>query len=226
MKKITAVLAACAAMSLAIGAAAAQSNSPLTLSRPGGHVAHVFPHYEVAKQLGLVHKKGEGPSAPTAPALLYHGGPVMQPNLRFYVVFWQPATLQNGSPTTMSSGYRTVLANMVSGYFGHPLASIASQYYQGSGGSRKFITGQGTLVATYNDTQPFPTSQCAASLGPNCYTDAQLEAEVQRVITNRGWTPGLDAMFVFFISSGEASCFDNTPNFCSTNYYCAYHSYF
>lgn len=218
------ILCLCAAFGIANSPAVAQSNSPLTLvSADGHHAIHVFPHHRIAKELGLIHKKGD--ALPATPALLYHGGPVMVPTLRFYVIFWQPSTLQSGAATSMSAGYKAVEQKLVSGYEGHSLAAITTQYYQATPG-KTYISGTGGLQTTFTDTQPFPTSGCAASLGPNCITDAQLQAEVQRVITNRGWTAGLNAMFVVFTTQGEASCFDNTGAQCSTNYYCAYHSYF
>jgi hypothetical protein len=173
------------------------------------------------------------PNTPGVPALLYHGGPVMQPALRLFIVYWQPATLQSGAATSMSQGYKDVERNMVYGYPGHALAAIAGQYYQQVGNVRSYYTGVAVPGdAPYTDTQPYPVSQCAASIGPNCFTQAQLQTEVQRVINLKGWKAGLNAMFLFFTSSGEGSCFDTTVNYCSTEtanvnpYYCAYHSYF
>ena len=131
----------------------------------------------------------------------------MQPFLNLYVIYWQPATLQDGSATVMSNGYKAIERDMVSGYPGHALASITTQYYQGTS-TKTFITGTGGLAFAVNDTQPFPTSGCAAPIGPNCITDAQLQAEVQRFLGVKGWTGGLDKMFLVFTPLNEGSCFD------------------
>jgi hypothetical protein len=156
MQKLATILMLSAAAGLASSSAIAQTNSPLTIMRDGGNVAHMFPTYQLSKQLGMVHKKGDAPALPETPALLYHGGPVMHPNLRFYVVFWQPPTLQDGSATTIPAGYKTVEANMVGGYEGHALGSISAQYYQQVPPATKptYITGVGGLSAVYIDTQP------------------------------------------------------------------------
>lgn len=228
MRLTTAIMAGCAAASLAAtlgGSAAAQSNSPLILTRDGG-VAHIFPTFKLAKELGMVREKG---APPPAGPLLYHGGPIMQPFLHLYVVYWAPPTLQDGTATSISTGYRSVETAMVRGYPGHAIAAIGTQYYQNN--PRLFVTGTGELTAALQDSHPYPTSACNASIGPNCFTDAQLKSEVQRFMNANGYTGGLDTMFLFFTAPGEGSCFDNTVNYCSTEtanvspYYCAYHSY-
>jgi hypothetical protein len=220
------VMAALAASSFvvpSVPAAAAQMGSPLILNSEG-RIAHIFPTYNLAKQLGML----ATPGAPPVP-LTYHGGPIMQPFLHLYVVFWKPATLQDGSAAVMSSGYESVQGNMVKGYPGHAIAAIGTQYYQNS--PRLFVTGTGQLEKSIVDSQPYPTSGCASAIGPNCITDAQLRTEVQRFMTSKGYTGGLDKLFMFFTASGEGSCFDTGTDFCSTEtanvdpYYCAYHSY-
>jgi hypothetical protein len=227
-------LAACAAITGSVlggGAAVAQVNTPLTLSRAGGAVAHFFPTHKVARQLGLINSAGAPGAPPPTAALLYHGGPVMTGLLQFYVIFWQPSTLQSGAATTLSSGYKTVETSLVRNYPGHDISAINTQYYQGSS-PRTYIGGNGLLAASITDTSPYPASQCDASIGPNCITDAQLQAHIASLMTAQGWTGGLNKMFLVFTSSGEGSCFDTSVNSCSTEtnvpfpYFCAYHSYF
>ena len=155
----------------------------------------------------------------------------MQPTLHLYIIYWNPGHLQSGAASNMSAGYKTVTTGLVHGYLGHDISAINTQYYQGSS-PKLWISGTGASVAPFTDTQPYPTSQCASAIGPNCITDAQLETEVQRVLTANGWVPGYDRMYIFFTSPGEGSCFDNSVNFCSTEtnvaspYFCAYHSSF
>jgi hypothetical protein len=225
----TSILGTCAAIGLMAatgGAAMAQADSPLIFSRPG-HIAHFFPTHQLAKDLGLIRPKHE--VTPT-PALTYHGGPVMQPALHLYIIYWNPGHLQSGASSIIPTGYKTVTTGLVHGYLGHDISAINTQYYQGTS-PKLWITGTGGSVAPYNDTQAYPVSGCNASIGPNCFTDAQLETEVQRVMGVNGWVGGLDKMFIVFTSPGEGSCFTNATNQCSTETanvnpaFCAYHSY-
>ncbi|MGC2109427.1 MAG: hypothetical protein WA655_07910 [Candidatus Korobacteraceae bacterium] len=41
----------------------------------------------------------------------------------------------------------------------------------------------------------------------------------------KGWTGGLNKMFLLFTSSGEGSCFDSSGQSCAYTDYCAYHSF-
>jgi len=212
MSKISIVVLLLATMSLTAMASAQQS--PLTISN-GSNVAHIFP------TIGL---KASLPAAPTG-ALLYHGGSVMQ-TANTYAIFWVPTTLQNGSPTSMPAAYQTVQKNMLTDYPGHGLDNNNTQYYQGTT-TKKYIQNVGKLAASFVDTQPYPASGCHDTATPgNCITDAQLVAEIQRVMTLKAWTGGLTKMFLVFTSSGEGSCFDSTNASCAYTQYCAYHSYF
>jgi hypothetical protein len=211
------------------GAAVAQVNAPLTVSRADGAVAHFFPTRKIAKELGLIRPAG---TPPPSAALLYHGGPVMTGLLRFYVIYWQPSTLQDGSSTSLSTGYKTVETSLVRNYTGHAISAITTQYYQGASAPYTYIGGNGLLAASITDTSSYPASQCDVSIGPNCITDAQLQAHIASLMTAQGWTGGLNKMFLVFTSSGEGSCFDTSVSHCSTEtanvspYFCAYHSYF
>jgi hypothetical protein len=231
MKSRISALAACASVTgllLSGGAAVGQSSAPLTVTRDGGHVAHFFPTHKLAKQLGLISPAGAPP--PIGP-IVYHGGPVMNGLLHFYVIYWQPSTLQDGSATTISAGYKSIETALVRNYTGHSLSAINTQYYQGSA-PKTYIGGNGMLAASITDASPYPVSGCAASIGANCITDAQLQAHVSAVMTAHGWTGGLNNMFLVFTSKGEGSCFDTTVYLCSTEtanvtpYFCAYHSHF
>ena len=77
------------------------------------------------------------------------------------------------------------------------------------------------------DTDPYPASGCSDTVTPgNCITDAQLQAEISKVMTAHSWTPGLNKMFIVFTSTGEGSCFDGTSSSCAYTSYCAYHGSF
>jgi hypothetical protein len=211
MSKNSIVAILVATLTLSVIASAQQS--PLTISN-GVKSAHIFPTVGLKSTLSN-----------TAGPLLYHGGPVMQ-TVNTYLIFWAPATLQNGNPTSIPAAYQTVEKNMLTDYPGHGIDNNNTQYYQGTS-PKKYIQNVGKLAATFVDTNPYPASGCSDAATPgNCITDAQLETEIARVMGVKGWTGGLTKMFLVFTSSGEGSCFDNTNSSCAYVQYCAYHSFF
>jgi hypothetical protein len=167
--------------------------------------------------------------APVLPpsALTYHGGPVMQNGVTAYAIFWVPPTLQNGTATSMTAHYQTVQKNMLGDYEGHGLDNNNTQYYQVVSSVKQYIQNKGGLGGSYVDTAAYPTSGCSDSATPgNCISDTQVQAEITKVMGIKGWTGGLNKMFLLFTSKGEGSCFDSTSSQCAYSFYCAYHSYF
>lgn len=210
--------------------ASAQELSPLNIG-DGNHSAHVLPPPGEA----LLRQ-----SQPLGP-LTFKGGPVMGA-VDTYAIYWQPPTLQDGSPTSMSPSYRSVLNTMLRNYSGHGIDNNNTQYYSnclqvtdvnvlGGGTSTNnysclsifnfdyYIPNAGSLRASYTDTTLYPLSGCPG--GGNCISDTQIRAEIQRVMNLNGWTGGLNKMFLLFTSKGEGSCFGS---YCAYSYYCAYHS--
>jgi len=206
----------CATVSLLFCAAAAQdASSPLTLRGEDGHAAHIFPTVHLAPAL-----------PPDSGPLVYNGGPVIQATLTTYAIYWVPAKLQNGKPTSMTVHYQTVLSNMLRDYETHGLDNNNTQYYQVVSGAKQYIQNKGAFGGQYIDTDPYPSSGCSDSATPGaCITDAQLQTEIQKVMALKGWTGGLTKMFLVFTSSGEGSCFDSSSSSCAYTDYCAYHSY-
>ena len=163
----------------------------------------------------------------SGPPLTYHGGPVMT-NATTYAIYWIPSKLQNGGSTSVSSNYENITEALLSLYPGHGIDNNNTQYYQTSRVGFLFFTNyiqnSGGLTAAYVDTNPYPASGCSDAYTPgNCLTDAQIQAEIQRVMTVKGWTGGINKMFMMFTSSGEGSC---SGIYCAYSDYCAYHSYF
>lgn len=199
--------------------------SPLDVSDELGHTAHVFP------------QKGEqGPlatSSDTGP-LLYHGGPIMQ-KITLFTIYWLPAKLPNGQSATMASGYQTILNQLAADYVGHDISAITTEYYQTISGATKYVSGlpsevtsTGSLGGTYVDTDPYPAPVCVMPAFPgNCLDDAQLQAELLKVMKAKGWTAGLDRMYLVFTAKGLGSCMDAAGKSCDTpgSGYCAYHSH-
>ncbi|HEX2591611.1 MAG TPA: hypothetical protein VHL34_08955 [Rhizomicrobium sp.] len=228
------IVGACAALALTAVTATAQPVPPpkasnLTLMNDDGVTAvHIFPTVQKAQELGLIRSTTSTRTPPPVTSLTYHaGGSVMQPLVNFYVIYWMPNKLQDGTTTGISTTYKQIQNAMVGGYGGHSLSSINTQYYQTIGGHTSYVTGNGVLAATYIDKGAYPASGCTSTARPNnCITDAQLQTEIQRVMTLNGWTGGMDKMFLVFTSTGEGSCFNASSTTCAYTAYCAYHSYF
>ena len=195
-------------------------NSPYVVNGTTGTV-HIYPTPVMSQQI-----KAQQGSLPAAGVLSYHGGPVMSGN-NFYAIFWIPAKLQNGQPTTLTAKYQTVTKQMLTDYPAHGISNNSTQYYSSISGVTKYFPGTGSLVAAVVDTNPYPPSGCHDSVTPgNCITDAQLQAEISKQMTAHGWTPGLNKIFILFTSTGEGSCTDSTSSSCAYTQYCAYHGNF
>ena len=195
-------------------ATAQDASSPLIVRSSDGHAIHIFPTVNAALP------DDTGP-------LQYNGGPVMQATVTTYAIFWVPAKLQTGGTTTLTAHYETVQTNMLRDYAGHGIDNNNTQYYQTTAtGAKQYIQNKGGFGGSYVDTDPYPASGCHDSETPgNCITDAQLETELQKVMTLEGWTGGLNKIFEVFTSTGEGSCFDSSSSSCAYTDYCAYHSY-
>src|SRR5215467_10241879 len=90
-------------------------------AQTNGQNFHMFPS---------VPARNSQPVSPDAGPLLYNGGPVMQAGVNPFIIFWIPATLQNGVATTLTAHYQTVQKNMLGDYNGHGLGNNNTQYYQ------------------------------------------------------------------------------------------------
>jgi hypothetical protein len=197
----------------------------LTIKRPGG-VAHIMPTIAVAAaRQAAAAKQGPAPAAP--PVLASHGGPVMYSNAQIYTIFWRPSSLQNGAWTGFSPKYVMINYYLAAFIGGHGIQNIATQYYQTIGGTTAYVQNAGFAAGYYLDTSPYPPSGCTDIFTPgNCITDAQIQAEIARVMAINGWTGGLSKVFLLFTSFNEGSCFDSSSASCAYSQYCAYHGYF
>jgi hypothetical protein len=149
--------------------------------------------------------------------MTYNGGPVMHTDAN-YSIYWEP------------SGYSTPASykSTIDGYFGNVAGangattndySVATQYPDGSGAFTYGASFGGRIV----DTNPYPASGCSSGSGP-CITDAQLQAELNNVISSHGLPRGTGSLYFVYFPSGVTTCFDSTGSQCSGNVYCAYHS--
>ncbi len=158
---------------------------------------------------------------PTQCNLNYLGGTVMHASTT-YAIYWIP------SGYSVSTNYES----LVNQYFADVAAasnhadnvySPATQYYDSAGP----IDYQSTFAGSYADTTPFPSpSNCDDGVDLVCLTDADLQAEIQHVLTVKGWHGSTTAMFFVLTPDSVGSCFDGSGSQCTTNVYCAYHSSF
>ncbi len=195
--------------------------------KSNGRTIHILPAAQGARARALA-------LAPDVVGpLVYKGGPVML-TASFYAIFWIPAALQNGGPTGMTAAYAKLQTRFLADFTGHGLASNLTQYYQVVGGITTYIqnaTGlakPGGLADAYVDQAPYPASGCTNPVtAGNCITDAQIQAEIKRVMGVKGWTGGLNKIFLLYTSSGEGSCLDSSSTTCAyvPNGYCAYHQF-
>ncbi|MBO0733397.1 MAG: hypothetical protein J2P49_03605 [Methylocapsa sp.] len=192
--------------------------APTLTVRSAGGIAHIMPTVAGAEALRAAILKQSA-----AATLLYHGGPVIQPGPTIFEIFWIPPHLQTGAPTGVSAKYKTVLENYASNLPAHGLLNIVTQYFQNST-SPKYIQNAGRLARVFTDTSAYPASGCSDPATPgNCISDAQIRAEIQKIITANGVTPSINDIFLLFTSSGEGSCFGSS---CAYTQFCAYHSFF
>lgn len=220
MKKFVLATAAVAllCMLLPLTSFAQDASSPFVVT-DGVSSVHIFPSQDYLQKL-----KDNGLQPPSG-ALTYHGGPIMATQ-NTYAIFWLPSSgrLQNGASTHMSAKYQPVLKAFLADYAGHGISNNSTQYYQLVGSTYTYIHNTNGFAAAVVDTNSYPPSGCNDSATPgNCITDAQIQAEITRVITAQHWTPGPTAMFLLFTSSGEGSCFNSNSSSCAYTQYCAYH---
>ena len=195
-------------------------NSPYVADGANGPV-HIHPTpdqaVQIRAQLGNVTPPG---------VLTYHGGPIMSGEY-LYAIFWVPAKLQNGQATSLTAKYEATVKQLLSDYPYHSLANNSTQYWSLIGGVTKYFISPGGLAGAYVDKNPYPPSGCHDAVTPgNCITDAQLQAEIKKVMTATGWTPGLNKLFIVFTSIGEGSCASSNSSSCAYTQYCGYHGNF
>ena len=171
--------------------------------------------------LGMGQEKDRGMgSLVTSGRLIYHGGPVMRTNKTF-AIYWVP------SGRSMVSGYRSTIDRYL-----HDVAadsggvqnvySTLTQYSDTTGPiaySQKF--GGSTTT-----TDAFPSNGCPAYDGLRvCLTDAQVSAQIKRVIAAKGWVAGPTHSFFLFVPKNVGTCEDAAGSTCAFTAYCAYHSW-
>ncbi len=184
-----------------------------------------MPTRSVSRSIGLMK------AAPTG-TLSYHGGPVMRAGTRSIPIFWEPSRLQDGTAAPVDSKYNSLIQRFLKDYGGTGRYSIMTQYYQT--GPQYIVNSSGMTLAIV-DTAPYPVADvtfCGANGAVNCLSDAQITAEIAKVITAGQLPRNYSTFYPLFTDPGEDSCFDATDCFLadqpsSLNWvYCAYHGAF
>lgn len=146
--------------------------------------------------------------------LSYHGGPVMLQN-RTYAIFW-------GSTAAWDAGYVSTITR----YFGDVATDnnkTTNVYWSDTQYSS--IQYSSAYVTSYSDTNAYPANGCTDKATSICLSDAQLQAELQAVMTANGWHAsdgGVQNLFFIFTPKGVGSCAGSS---CAYTNYCAYHSW-
>jgi hypothetical protein len=163
-------------------------------------------------------------AAATPTPLVYHAEAPIMPNATIYTIFWVPKTLQNGSTTGMTPAYSGLQNRHLTDYPAHAIHNNNTQYYQVIKGATTYVQNIGRFGGTFTDHAAYPASDCKDSATPGgCITDAQIQAEIKKVVTSQKWSGGFSNIFFLFTSSGEGSCFDASSASCAYTQYCAYH---
>jgi hypothetical protein len=187
----------------------------LTLVSPAGSVAHLFPTFQLHRRFVRNFSYDGGD-----PPLIYHsGGSVMQPNVIIYNIYWTGGY-------SFPNGYASLISQFSRDYPQHSIQNNSTQYYQVIGGTTTYIKSVGWPGGNYWDTSAYPYGHCYDGVtGSNCITDGDIQAEIEKIQSLKGWTGGLNKIFLVYTNSGEGSCFASNSTDCAYTYYCAYHSY-
>jgi hypothetical protein len=196
--------------------------------KSNGRTVHLMPTVQGARAIAKARALAPLAGGP----LVYHAGGSIMPRVKLYAIFWIPAALQNGGSTGMPVAYQNLQTRLLMDYTANGIDNNNTQYYQVIGATATYIqnaagVGLASGLAGFTvDNAPYPASGCSDPATPgNCITDAQVQAEIQRVMALKGWTSGPNKLFLLYTSSGEGSCFDSAGTSCAYTQYCAYHSF-
>ena len=125
---------------------------------------------------------------PTTGNLIYHGGPVMAGTMKAYAIFWEPP----GFP--VSARYNQLLKRYLRDSGHSALYRMLRQYPDAAGAAATDADLAGVLV----DRSPYPSTPVLQ--------DSDIRNEVVHAMSVRGWTPGIDHLFVVYTASTESVC--------------------
>ncbi len=158
----------------------------------------------------------------------YNGGPVVH-SMAPYIIYWDPSGTLTSTTKSLIARYFTDVAHdsgLATNVYG-----VLRQYTDSTG----FANYQQTFSSSQviNDSQPYPTTgNCTVTSGsfPTCLTDAQLQAEIDRLIsanglptdgTNSSQLPPNAPQYYVVLPPDVNECQSGTT--CGSNAFCAYH---
>ncbi len=168
----------------------------------------------------------------TNAGLCAHGGPVMQSNEQFALV-WDPGTHSDWTASYVEQFMRDVADG--TGTFTSPFA-VTTQYTSSDAAGVHHAGNSSIYGGGYDDPTAYPANGCPVSglhyftivnggisTTPNdvCLTDAQIQAEVQTAIVQDGLTgklqPNYTPLLVVLMPPGVETCLDAAAHLCSNN---------
>jgi hypothetical protein len=179
--------------------------------------------------LRAVRRRTTAHAAAAAGELVSHGGPVLHSE-KPYLIYWEPGThkLTAANKTVINTYMSDVAAD--SGQSNN-VYGVLTQYTDTAGPAAYRQTFGSSQVI--DDTQRYPvntSTACPLATGLTaCVTDAQLQAEVARLIsTSKGnltTGTGANAPIYFVVTPQDVNvCFSG--GVCASNFFCAYHDTF
>lgn len=170
---------------------------------------------------------GKGHGGTTAAVLLSHGGPVLQGEVP-YLIYWTPS----GYPIASSS--ENLLNQYLSDATAASNAGATNNVYSVLAQYNAPYDQAFTTADAIPDSNPYPTATTGCTIAPGmaaCVTDSEIQAEISKLIaTNtipQPSTPnGMGMTQIYFVITPVNVNVCTGGNVCSSNDFCAYHSYF
>ncbi|HLJ66096.1 MAG TPA: hypothetical protein VKX16_01890 [Chloroflexota bacterium] len=195
----------------------------LAFSTLPAQAAPAVPVSPPGKPLGIVPVHGVQPARWSSNLLYHSGGSVQTGTHHTFAVYWNPW----GS--SFSGTYQT----LINGYFGNVAAAsgassnvyaIDTQYYQNIGHTT-YIQYSENFAGSVQDSTTPSSSGCSSTSGGRlgCVSDAQIQQELQKVITANKLPEGLGYEYFVFLGNGVSTCSGSS---CFVSTFCAYHSNF
>jgi hypothetical protein len=237
--------AVCVALAPSVLTAPSALAAPSPPAKPGFHprvgsALGLFPALKVQNGRLLPAQSASQPLTP----LTYHGGQTMTGGVTIHAIFWSGGTnpFQGRPPKAphdyigMIEQYLTDVAHASTGTSGQACTAARCNVFTvqpqfGWGTTPGGIT-HGAYTIRYNqradsitDNQPYPSKseQCASPQNTaTCLTDAQVQAEVNRIINATHGPRGLHDIWYVFTPPGVDECIN--PGVCETNAFGGYHS--
>ncbi|MFL5822008.1 MAG: hypothetical protein ACJ764_01045 [Solirubrobacteraceae bacterium] len=202
-------------------------------------------HPRVGNALGLIppfghHNYQSDPSLAYIP-VTYHGGQTMTGGVTVHTIFWAPPGYTfSGAPAGSKSyialvqQYLTDVAAASTGTAGGGCTAAACNAFtvepQYSWGTTLGGVTSGNNTIHYNaasdsilDTHPYPTHRCISPGSiPACITDAEVQAEVDRLIQSTGGSRGLHDLWYVLTPPNVDECAGE--GICGTSAFAGYHS--